>query len=73
MLLLEQQGDFIEKYVTPLLMACPFCKMDWYSLRIEYNHQEIIEYRCAACSKRFEFYKTFGKIVERGRDTDSAT
>ena len=46
-------------------MACPFCHMDWYSLRIEYAHEYEIEYKCSACSKHFKYSKAFGKIVEQ--------
>jgi transposase-like protein len=59
------KGVIVENYVVPILMACPFCNVDWYRLRIEYDHQAIIEYKCSACSKHFRYYKAFGKIVEQ--------
>ncbi len=46
-------------------MACPFCNVDWYRLRIEFDHQEVIEYKCSACSKHFRYFKAFGKIREQ--------
>ncbi len=39
--------------------------MDWYSLRIEYNNEYVIEYKYSPCSKHFRYSKAFGKIVER--------